>query len=280
MGHPNYIAGGAILFSGLLIAGALSGEVKDYGFLSKFYTILAVVVLVMIILLFALSYLNRGDLDTPELQEDTLAISAMPPLHSKHKTPETKDGISVVGRLEEMRDRLQKEIANLRRRGNFNLGLGLAMALVALGLLGWFVFLVAAESKQRSAPVPSVDWKEFISVQGMRYSLVVLAGGFSFFFLRLYSSSLDNIRYYQNELTNLELRMTALDIALVKEADVTEKILEALTATERNFVLKQGETTIDLERARHELASAKDILDRLNTFFLSRDSSESTRSRR
>lgn len=96
--------------------------------------------------------------------------------------------------------------------------------------------------------------------------LAIFVEVFSFFFLRLYRSMLAEIKYFQNELTNIELKIIAVEISLLKGGDKSTKtLITSFVAAERNFVLKQGETTVDIERARLESQGTKEAVEGLAT---------------
>ena len=84
-------------------------------------------------------------------------------------------------------------------------------------------------------------------------SLAVFVQTFAYFFLRLYKTSLDDIKYYQNEITNIESKWLALN-AVMEEKDkaLLKIIVDSLSKTERNFILKKGDSTLGLERERLE----------------------------
>lgn len=70
--------------------------------------------------------------------------------------------------------------------------------------------------------------------------------------------------YYQNELTSLELRMLALEIAaLLPSSESVQQILQDLSKTDRNFVLKAGESTVELEKIRVEQQNIRSSFDSL-----------------
>lgn len=75
----------------------------------------------------------------------------------------------------------------------------------------------------------------------------------SLFFLGLYKSTSLEIKYMNNEVTNIELRKAAVAIS----EDFTEEnklqIAKALINTERNFILKKGETTHHVEQTKKQL---------------------------
>lgn len=141
----------------------------------------------------------------------------------------------------QINSRLESEVQNLAKRGNINLILGMATTLTGLSILGYSVF---------NAPVLSsaIDLAaHFIP----RISLVLLIEVFAYFFLKLYKQGLSEIKYFQNEITNIESKFLALRLSSESRQDdcVKEVVLNLLT-TERNFVLEKGQTTIELEQVR------------------------------
>jgi hypothetical protein len=98
--------------------------------------------------------------------------------------------------------------------------------------------------------------------------LAVFIEIFSLFFLRLYRAGLDEIKFFQNELTNVETKYAALESALAsKNADLTERVIGLLAETERNFLLRKGESTVELERAKIDNGIAKQVGDVLAANF-------------
>jgi hypothetical protein len=145
------------------------------------------------------------------------------------------------------RDRLLNEIESLERRGNVNLAFGSVATVVGLVLLGFFVFFNQS---------PQADGATMAAYSISRALLVIFIQVFGFFFLRLYRASLEGIKYFHNELTNVEVRYAALEIAVGSaNPKMLSSIIVTLAKTERNFVLSKGQTTVDLERAKLDGAS-------------------------
>jgi hypothetical protein len=162
---------------------------------------------------------------------------------------------SMVRDFEVLRQRLLEEVRALQRRANSNLAIGSITTLLAMSSLA-FVVLRAMPDFHSTASVASYYLP--------RITFVIFIEVFAFFFLRLYKVSLDDIKFYQNELTNVECRIIALRAALVDEnQNGLTKILGELAATERNFVLKKGETTVDLERRRVDVAGEHAVLQHI-----------------
>lgn len=140
--------------------------------------------------------------------------------------------------------RLRAEIESLGRRGNVNLALGVITTLVGLVLLSVFIF------KNEELAAGSLPYAiNFLP----RLTLVIFIEVFAYFFLRLYKACLSEIKYFQNELTNLESKHTALFAALrCENGAILSKVIEALAKTERNQLLEKGQSTIDIQKMQIE----------------------------
>ena len=148
--------------------------------------------------------------------------------------------------------RLNGELRALSRRGNVNLSLGIMTAIVGMVILGTFVFTL----------LPADDALEFAGSFLPRISLVILVEVFAYFFLRLYSNSLIEIKYFQNEITNIESKAMALRAAAHPGNETSMKdVILKLSQTERNYVLRKGETTVDVERSKMEKETVASLLD-------------------
>ena len=140
--------------------------------------------------------------------------------------------------------RLNQEVEALTRRGNWNLVLGSATAVVGILVLYSFV------EDMRTSPK---DMLAFTSTFLPRISIVILVEVFAYFFLRLYSASLMEIKYFQNEITNVEAKFLALRTAIHTEDEkAVGEVISQVAQTERNYILQKGQTTADLERSRIE----------------------------
>lgn len=155
-------------------------------------------------------------------------------------------------RFQHTRRRLGQEVQDLAKRGNLNLILGILTTIAGLSVLGYAVF----------NPPATVAAPELLSHFVPRVSLVVLIEVFAYFFLRLYKQSLGEIKYFQNEITNIEAKHLALQVALrTDDPGLRSKIVESLAGTERNFILTKDQTTVDLERERLARSTYASITD-------------------
>ena len=139
--------------------------------------------------------------------------------------------------------RLDDELLALSSRGNLNLSLGVIVSVGGMAILAYFIFTLASLE-------PQPGFSEYFIP---RLSLVAFVEVFAYFFLRLYSSSLVEIKYFQNEITNIETRFFALKAALYTSNEKSiEEVIRHFAHTERNFVLQKGQTTAEIEHWKTE----------------------------
>ena len=151
----------------------------------------------------------------------------------------------------QIRERLRGEVIALGRRGNLNLIIGGVATLCAAFLLAYIVF---------KGPSPEADWHTLVVYYALRLTVVVFIELFAFFFLRLYRASLDEVKYFQNEITNVELRLISVDVAAqLTDPGVRGDVARELAKTERNFILKSGETTVELEKLKDDRNTLKEL---------------------
>ncbi|BEP97009.1 hypothetical protein GmRootA79_53940 (plasmid) [Acidovorax sp. A79] len=162
-------------------------------------------------------------------------------------------------RLDDSRLRLQRELDALGRRGNLNLALGALTTVIGISLLGFSVFAEVGTAK---------DLWTLASHFVPRLALVLLIELFAFFFLSLYKSSLSEIKYFQNELTNIESKQIALRAAMdSKEPALLAEVVGKLAATERNHILSKDQTTIELEKVRIDREAQSSLAKAITEFF-------------
>lgn len=192
------------------------------------------------------------------------------------KAAELRESILHQAKLDQFRTsfasvrRIEREIRDLRLRSNLNLLIG--MAITGLGL---FMLWETVDQIERATGgkliVPSVELdlvRDILLPVVPRVSLVIFIEIFAFFFLRLYRDGLSEIKYFQNELTNFESKMIAVEVALLSaDRDSLKVALDSLAKTERHFILQKGQTTVDLERAKAESELMRNVLKALPELF-------------
>lgn len=153
--------------------------------------------------------------------------------------------------LDRTRSRLRQEIEALGRRGNVNLVIGVLTTIVAIGILASTV--LSQEAK--------LNMETLVSHFLPRFTLSIFIEIFSFFFLKLYKSGLSEIKYFQNELTNVEAKFVALENAFLNNnGESLHTVITDFAKTERNFVLSKGQSTVEIEKMKVEKDSTKNML--------------------
>jgi hypothetical protein len=141
-------------------------------------------------------------------------------------------------------NRLYDETYALGRRGNLNLILGIITTIGGLIVLYIYVDKIVIDPDD-----PMLVAAYFLP----RLTLVIFIEVFAYFFLRLYKANLSEIKYFQNEITNVETKFLSLKASWFKENENSmSDVLKSLSETERNFKLEKGQSTVDLEREKIE----------------------------
>jgi hypothetical protein len=161
----------------------------------------------------------------------------------------------ILSDLKTIQQRLYREISKLSLRANLNLAIGSATTIVAILIL---YLTVGSHTPNFDSISHSLSF--FIP----RISIVVFIEIFSFFFLKLYRTNLSDIKHYQNEMTTVEFKLLALKSAFAKDdLDSIKNVIANFSTIERNFILKKGESTVEVEKSKIDLASEnswKDIV--------------------
>lgn len=161
--------------------------------------------------------------------------------------------IELLDYISKYRGRLLNHINSLTKNSSLNLVIGLCTTIIGVFVL-YELFMNSS----------GLDVLGYFS----RISIAIFIEISSFFFLRLYSSNLFEIKYFHNELSNIDARMIALKVALLKnDTESLKFILKELMKTERNHLLKKGETTVEVEKMRFDKEGEKNLADTLVKVF-------------
>jgi len=144
---------------------------------------------------------------------------------------------SAIRYLRMSEKRLRDASSTVTARGFLNLIIGIGFAVSALYFLhraieDFSTFDVAGNPEKAVA---------FIAI---RLSLTLLVTAISYFFLSLYRTSLRDVRYYNNEITNISFRSVAL--ALLGDYgkdDTLQKVVEKLITEDRNVETTEPSST-------------------------------------
>tara|TARA_B100001250_G_scaffold405348_1_gene422701 strand:- start:113 stop:1048 length:936 start_codon:yes stop_codon:yes gene_type:complete len=148
--------------------------------------------------------------------------------------------------------RIEREVSRLSRYGLINLMLGFITTFMA-------IFFLAYSLNEFNEP--SYETSQFVYKFIPRLSLSILIELFSFFFLRMYRKNLEDLKYLNNEKTNVEMQLLSLKTAIVlKDNEAISKVIDKMSSTERNFVLKKDETTVETQKSRMDNDSNTQII--------------------
>ncbi len=155
--------------------------------------------------------------------------------------------------------RLKEQIMETRRSANINLAVGFLTTAFSIGIL---VYTLASIHFQN--PPRIEDIYGFIP----RLSLAAFVEIFSFFFLKLYRNNLEDVKYLSNEITNIELKLISLKVALYKDDKVAiTTLISTLSQTERNFILKKDETTVEIQKLKIDKSEMIKLFDKFAEAF-------------
>jgi hypothetical protein len=167
------------------------------------------------------------------------------------------------------RSRLLSEVEALGRRGTANLVFGVITTIAALGVLSSLALsTIGPEAYRLVVPNGQLDPGVLTLMFVPKLSLAIFVQVFSLFFLRLYKAGFAEIKYFQNELTNLDIKyLGVVSAVLADDEEAVREASKSLLAVERNHVLSKGQTTIELEKYKIETKSSSEVIKLLPKFF-------------
>ncbi len=147
----------------------------------------------------------------------------------------------IIQNADSARRRLNNAIKVTGGRVTRNLAWGILFALVAIVVLTVFLFQTPEKNDLTTATIFFIP----------RLAFVGIIQTISYFFLRLYRGGIEDLKYYQNEVTNIELRICGVHTALAHGTDEAKTAaIQSLLKTERNQIIGKDKTSVQLESAR------------------------------
>lgn len=224
----------------------------------KIETILIIINFLMLIYV-VFSYLRRFLMDqdwnkrfSSIYQNDRQRFVDRIILSEKEKFNKPTRFIFIEEDLKDIKSRLVTEISSLNNKSIINLLVGIITSMLGILIV---LFLFSFDKFDTITP--------FILNFIPKITIMVFMQTFSFYFLKIYKNNLQEIQYYQNELTNIEFKTLALKTALLSDDEKNiGSILNELLKTERNQVFKAGETTMDMEKYKSENEFHKHLIDK------------------
>lgn len=177
--------------------------------------------------LLLISYLSPTETKTDEHIISGASLLDMVDEYEKNLTPEEKLQEYAEHKTQWTTSRIRSAIKQQEKKSAINLVLGIifsVMGAVALLYLSHFFSF---------SPKDSLD---FLANFLPRLSLILLIETFAYFFLKLYKDNLKEIKYWHNELTAIEHRMLALNLAMKQnELSIVKEILMNFSTFEKNY---------------------------------------------
>lgn len=173
----------------------------------------------------------------------------------------------ITRNLEETIFCLEKEISRHNLKSNSNLMLGLLFALFGMVTILYFTspYLFNISIKYSSLVIEGKSNDEgiisFIKEYLPKISIIIIIETFSYFFLKLYKSSLDHIKYLTNELTSVRHRFLAVQLSLFsynRDIGMIKECIDELIKFEKNkseINLKDFDGKISIEILSQLLSS-------------------------
>ncbi|MCA8835619.1 MAG: hypothetical protein K8953_11100 [Proteobacteria bacterium] len=135
------------------------------------------------------------------------------------------------------RKRLADEGLYLRASNSTNRRMGVLMASLGIGSLVYYILSSDKLGENDGLEVFFASYWPF-------FTIVIIFEVIAIFYLRLYYQILRRIETNKNELTNIELRLTAgLMLCDVKDKTKLKSLADTLAKEERNFVLGKNESS-------------------------------------
>lgn len=141
--------------------------------------------------------------------------------------------------------RLKEQLYKAGRRSSANLAIGMITTAAAAIILGYIAF----EQKPALDTMPPL-----LAHYIPRLATIVFVEVFAFFFLRLYRAGIQEGKYFQNELTNVEHKSAAFEASLIAEhTPTTTDVIRQLIRTDRSGLMRiegvSGDPALSLKDA-------------------------------
>lgn len=169
------------------------------------------------------------------------------------------DAKPIEKEIHRIKRRMLAYILSMTKNAWINLGIGFFGTITGTVLL--YFFITAKDFQTDNG---------FVHIY--RLSIVFILEIVDLFFLRLYRNTQEEIKYYQNEFSNMEFKALAIRLASddgINNVEAIQELIHTFSNTERNFILKKGESTVDLEMKKAEQSEEGMLLKTLEKFIAS-----------
>jgi hypothetical protein len=150
-----------------------------------------------------------------------------------------------VTRPREVREAIlycESEIDYLKRTANLNLFIGTVVFIFSIGVVTTLLFAPFYAPGLTGVLTNSMQFTASKFIFSASFAAI------AFFFLSTYRNAITQVRHYRNEITNILLWQSAMYMSEEEKiSEVRKRIITSFLNTERNFVLKKGETTAETQ---------------------------------
>lgn len=146
-----------------------------------------------------------------------------------------------------------------RRLGYILAVTGLTVAILNLGV---------AFHTDALATTNEITWAKLLRHLPYSAPVIILSEFLALIMFRYYSRSLEQMRYFSNEVTTLDIRQTGV-LLMVQQGSKSDlmKAATELARVERNIILRKDERTMELANNRDEDAMIKALTDKIDSLF-------------
>ncbi|MBE99107.1 hypothetical protein [Flavobacterium coralii] len=194
---------------------------------------------------------------------DKLLRNVISYTHIKRNENEEKSdkfsNITIV--FENIKNRIQDECNRLNKQAIINLFLCFFIAFILMTLIGYTSITSTNDNKLISLELFAVRYiPRIIGVIGLLTMFL--------YFTKLYKTNIVDVKYYQNELTNIEILQVTWQTASITDSDdILKELLSKLSQIDRNSIISKDQTSIEIERIKIENEISKDYLSKILSIF-------------
>jgi hypothetical protein len=163
---------------------------------------------------------------------------------------------AAIGVMDRAVGRLQSASSTVTIRGFVNLVIGILFALGALYVLRESVGLFSPEQLSR------ITLAEATYLVGIRVSLALVITLIAYFFLSLYRRSLEDAKYYQNEVTQIEAVISAISLSkTLSDPSISAAVVQGLITRGSQIVADAPPKNAETFRERLALKALEKLPD-------------------
>jgi hypothetical protein len=134
---------------------------------------------------------------------------------------------------------IEEEIDSLNARSNLQIASGATISVIGFLVLGYFIY--SAEDAIRAQNLNLTTMSYVI----LRAGLILLIELFALFFLRMYRYSIFEIKYFQNEISNIYMKSIAVEMAFSSgDEKLLSQLSKELISAERNVIMRKGDISL------------------------------------